>query len=180
MVETFFDDAFMRNSFLLKKMDDLSGLDDIIVTAENCLVFPPTYDIESVPDEVYLSRATQYFIWCEQNPIKIPMYYGKDAVFKELDKPRPFTKEGLALAMMMTTRELTGEFKKLKPRLYDFLLDIIRKQIFEMSIVGVYQSAFAARYTELADKQEIQQGGQVVFSLSDNRSTAPSQHLIGE
>ena len=156
------------------KMSQVNELDRIMVSDINRIFLPPEYEVDHFDDEVYLTRATQYFIWCQTNPMKVPDYKGKDAVFIEIERPRPFTKEGLSLALMLTTREFDTKFKAAKPRLYDLLMDICRQQIFEHAMIGVYNPQFAARYTQLADKREVEtnQSGKVIFQLSDNRSNA--------
>jgi len=112
--------------------------------------------------EALLESAYEYFDWCTNNPLLVTDYKGTREIEKvHYDKPRPFTKEGVALYCGVSAWNVIAELKKIEGELgSDFIKvithieTIIYKQKFEWASIGVFNSNIIARDLGLSDKSE--------------------------
>jgi ribosomal protein L11 methylase PrmA len=111
-----------------------------------------------ITDPVALwESACEYFSEVEDNPLIEIDYKGKDADKVELEHPRPFQKDMLALYCHVDWRTIEA----LKKVSEDFLQVVTRiektiaSQKFEGAAVGFFNPLIIARDLGLTDKQEV-------------------------
>lgn len=119
---------------------------------------PRTYDD---PEELE-ADALRYFDWCDQNPwYKKELLKGGDlaGLMFDVPIPRPYTWEGLATFIGVTSRSIRGW--KNDPDRKDFfpvlsrIGDRIHSQKLEGATIGLYNPGIVARDLGLVDKQEV-------------------------
>lgn len=84
--------------------------------------------------ELLWEAATEYFEWCEANPLIEVDFRGKDSDKVELPKMRAFTLHGLCIYLDCST----SYFRNFKPPTEDFLTVVTRIQetIYEQKFTG--------------------------------------------
>lgn len=123
--------------------------------------------------KVLWESASEYFNWCEANPLKSIEFNGKDAIECEVPKMRAFTYAGLCVYLDCDTET----FHKLKADkgffdVYTRICRIIYTQKFEGAAAGLLNASIIARDLGLSDKQETKQeitgkdGGDIKVTLN--------------
>ena len=108
--------------------------------------------------KVLWEAASEYFIWCEENPLTQQNWVGKDGdeVSKEL--MRPFTLSGLCVFLDCEEQTLKnyGTKKEYKDffGVYTRICQIVRTQKFEGAAVGLFNANIIARDLGLVEKNE--------------------------
>jgi len=108
--------------------------------------------------KVLWEAASEYFIWCEQNPLTQQNWVGKDGdeVSKEL--MRPFTLSGLCVFLDCEEQTLKNYGTKEEYKdffgVYTRIYQIIRTQKFEGAAVGLFNANIIARDLGLVEKNE--------------------------
>jgi len=119
--------------------------------------------------ELMWDAATEYFEWCDSNPLIEIDFKGKDADRVELPRMRPYTIHSLCLYLDCST----GYFKEFKSNLKpktkkadkDFLAVVTRieetiySQKFSGAAAGFLNANIIARDLGLQDKKEIDHKG---------------------
>lgn len=112
--------------------------------------------------ELLWDAATEYFEWCDNNPLIEIDFKGKDADRVELPKMRPYTLHGLCLYLDCSTsyfREFKNSERKSKK---DFMSVITRieetiyNQKFTGAASGFLNPNIIARDLGLVDKKEVE------------------------
>ncbi|MGV2452450.1 UNVERIFIED_CONTAM: DNA-packaging protein [Ralstonia mannitolilytica] len=112
--------------------------------------------------ELLWDAATEYFEWCDNNPLIEIDFKGKDADRVELPKMRPYTLHGLCLYLDCSTsyfREFKNSERKNKK---DFMSVITRieetiyNQKFTGAASGFLNPNIIARDLGLVDKKEVE------------------------
>lgn len=108
--------------------------------------------------ELMWEAACEYFQWCDENPIEVNDFRGKDAEEVILKKDRPYTLHGLCLYMDVSTgyfrefkKDCTKDFVSVVTRIEETIYD----QKFTGASVGLFNHNIIARDLGLADKKEI-------------------------
>ena len=112
--------------------------------------------------EMLWQAATEYFEWCEKNPLIEIDFKGKDATEVRIPKMRAFTLEGLCLYLGCNTayfrnfkvvdKEKEQEFNAVFTRIYE----TIYNQKFTGAASGFLNPMIIARDLGLRDKQEVE------------------------
>ena len=110
--------------------------------------------------ELLWEAATEYFEWCEENPLIEVDFRGKDADRVELPKMRAFTLQGLCLYLDCNTAYLRNfknqeradgkDFSSIITRIEETVYD----QKFSGAASGFFNANIIARDLGLADKSE--------------------------
>ncbi|GEJ46024.1 DNA-packaging protein [Chryseobacterium sp. ON_d1] len=112
--------------------------------------------------ELLWDAATEYFEWCDNNPLIEIDFKGKDADRVELPKMRPYTLHGLCIYLDCSTsyfREFKNSERKSKK---DFMSVITRieetiyNQKFTGAASGFLNPNIIARDLGLVDKKEVE------------------------
>lgn len=110
--------------------------------------------IFSNPDILW-EAATEYFEWCDANPLKSYEWNGKDPVKCDLDKMRAYTLKGLCI-YLGCDEDLISRYEK-----YEGFLDVCTRirnviftQKFEGAAAGLLNHNIIARELGLVDKKE--------------------------
>lgn len=108
---------------------------------------------------------TQYKQWCEENPIKVEDYVGKDAIRVLRQKPRPLTMEGFEMFVCDHTKitypDLTAYFEDKSESYKEYfpiclrIRRVIRQNQIEGGMAGVFNPSITQRLNGLVDKQDI-------------------------
>lgn len=107
--------------------------------------------------ELLLESAQEYFNWCDENPILVHDFIGKEGRSDYREKQRPYTIAGFCV-YIGASREWFNAFKRNASE--DFLQvithieEIMYQNKFEGASVGIFNSNIIARDLGLADKQE--------------------------
>jgi len=108
--------------------------------------------------KVLWEAASEYFIWCEENPLTQQNWVGKDGdeVSKEL--MRPFTLSGLCVFLDCEEQTLKNYGTKEEYKdffgVYTRICQIVRTQKFEGAAVGLFNANIIARDLGLVEKNE--------------------------
>lgn len=114
--------------------------------------------------ELLWEAATEYFVWCEENPLMEVDYRGKDVDRIELPKMRAFTMQGLCLYLNCNTayfRTFKAQLKKEDKQYEDFNTVITRieetvyNQKFTGAAAGFLNPNIIARDLGLTDKKDL-------------------------
>ena len=104
------------------------------------------------------TAACKYFQWCENNPVYEThlLKQGLESVTGEVEKPRPYTKQGLCIhiGICWTTYFLYEKDEALK-EVTETINNIIFDQKFSYAAIGVFNHALIARDLGMVDKQEL-------------------------
>lgn len=114
--------------------------------------------------ELLIEAASEYFQWCESNPLKETQFHGKDATKCLVDKMRPFTMEGLCSYLHVNTLyfrdfkkgiadktdKLSGDFSQI----ITHIEETIYNQQFTGSASGFLNPNIIARKLGLTEKSE--------------------------
>src|ERR1700760_1640398 len=127
-------------------------------------------DKKYTPEERW-SRTIEYFEWCEDNPIYIVEYNGKDALECEVPKMRPFTYAGLCLFLNVNRQTLLNYEKD--AAYFDVcraIHDTLYEQKFSGAATGALNPNIIARDLGLVDKKEVANNAthKIVLKLPDN------------
>lgn len=108
---------------------------------------------------------TQYKQWCEENPIKIEDYVGKDAFRVLREKPRPLTMEGFEMFVCDHTKitypDLTNYFENRNEAYNDYvpITSRIKRSIRQNQLEGgmsmIYSQSLTARINGITEKTEV-------------------------
>lgn len=119
----------------------------------------------ATPDLLF-EAASEYFEWCDSNPLIEIDYKGKDATKVELPRMRPYTMQGLCLYLdcnLSYFNQFDSELKGKKDKLSkDFstvvtrIREIIYNQKFSGAAAGFLNPNIIARDLGLADKKELE------------------------
>jgi hypothetical protein len=127
--------------------------------------------------ETLANASDEYFEWCEENSIKYNDFRGKDADEVFLEKPRPFTKEGLArfcgLAQWRSIEELkeiSQDFSQVVTRIEG----IIAEQKYTYAVTGIFNSNIVARDLGLKDSTEAKTDGKLEVVVKYEKRSNPS------
>lgn len=128
--------------------------------------------------EIMWEAATEYFAWCDDNPLIEIDFKGKDAKRVEMPKMRAYTIHGLCIYLGVST----GYFKEFKKGCdKDFLSiithieEIIYNQKFVGSAAGFLNPNIIARDLGLADKKELggAGGGAIKLMFAETDGNEP-------
>lgn len=99
--------------------------------------------------------ATEYFEWCDQNPLPSIEFNGKDAVECIVPKMRAYTYSGLCVYLDCDDETFHG-VRELKDfvAIYTRICKIIYTQKFEGAASGLLNASIIARDLGLIDKSE--------------------------
>lgn len=108
--------------------------------------------IYETPEQLW-SYCTEYFVWCENNPLYEKQFHGKDAIECTVPKMRAMTIQGLCvfLGIDITTfyaYEKLSDFSKIIAR----IRNVIWTQKFEGASAGLLNANIIARELGLAEK----------------------------
>lgn len=108
--------------------------------------------------ELLWEAATEYFEWCDKNPLIEIDYRGKDSNQVDLPKMRAYTLTGLCLYLDCNT-EYFNHFEKSCPKGFNQIITRIRETIYTQKFVGsaagFLNPNIIARDLGLSDKQEV-------------------------
>lgn len=111
--------------------------------------------------EALLENAYEYFKWCKENPLLVTDFKGTRQIEKvHYDKPRPFTKEGVAIYCGVHAWKVISDLKEVSQdfsKIVTHIEQIIYNQKFEWASIGVFNSSIIARDLGLTDKTENKQ-----------------------
>lgn len=119
-------------------------------------------DILFESPELLWDAATEYFEWCDNNPLIEIDFKGKDADRVELPKMRPYTLHGLCLYLDCSTsyfREFKNSDRKNKKDYMSVITRIeetIYNQKFTGAASGFLNPNIIARDLGLVDKKEVE------------------------
>lgn len=119
--------------------------------------------------ELLWEAATQYFQWCEDNPLIAIEYVGKDAVKVEVPKMRPFTLQGLCSYLGCNTayfRQFKDTGKKDFSTAITRIEETIYNQKFTGAAAGFLKEGIISRDLGLAEKREIELPTKVKIKFS--------------
>lgn len=120
--------------------------------------------------EVLWEAASEYFEWCDANPLYSVEYYGRDAEKCEVPKMRAYTWSGLELYLDITSfrdyknNESYKDFSQVITRIEN----IIYTQKFEGAAAGLLHANIISRDLGLADKKEVEQKTIIVETPDDD------------
>jgi hypothetical protein len=139
---------------------------------------PPLFDTaESLWD-----AAKQYFKWCDDNPIRVKDWVGKDADQVDRIKPTPYSLAGFAI-FIGASRNWFKEFRIARKEQNDTdilavcarIEDICFTQQYNGAVAGVFQWGMVARALGIADKQETTLNGAVPVVWNEEKSYEAKQ-----
>lgn len=115
-----------------------------------------TDKIFSTP-ELLWEAATEYFEWCDANPLKSYEWNGKDPVKCDLDKMRAYTLKGLCI-YLDCNEELISQYEKYEGFLgvCSRIRNIIFTQKFEGAAAGLLNHNIIARELGLQDNKLVE------------------------
>lgn len=106
----------------------------------------------------FLEAASQYFKWCEDNPLieeQINVWQGT-VIRTDVARPRAFTKAGLATYLGIPYSRLAlYKTKEDFSEVVEFIEQVLYTQKFEHAAVGLMNASIISRDLGLADKQEV-------------------------
>lgn len=109
--------------------------------------------------EILWEGASEYFEWCEDNPLTEQDWVGKDGDEVTKNLMRPFTLSGLCVFLDCDEQTLKNYGTKEEYKdffgVYTRICQIIRTQKFEGAAVGLFNASIIARDLGLADKNEL-------------------------
>lgn len=117
--------------------------------------------------ELLWKSATEYFEWCESNPLMSVEYVGKDAVRVEVPKMRPFTLYGLCSYLGCNTQyfKTFKNAKRVDREDFDTVITRIEETIYNQKYTGAaagfLKEGIVIRDLGLADKKEIEVPGKI-------------------
>ena len=106
--------------------------------------------------------ATEYFEWCENNPLISVEYVGKDATRVEVPKMRPFTLQGLCSYLGCNTQyfKTFRNAKRVDREDFDTIITRIEETIYNQKYTGAaagfLKEGIVIRDLGLSDKKEIE------------------------
>lgn len=107
--------------------------------------------------ELLWEAASEYFQWCEDNPLQEQDWVGKDGDEVAKNLLRPFTLSGLCVFLDCDEQTLKNYGSKEEYKdffgVYTRVTQIIRTQKFEGAAVGLFNANIIARDLGLSDKQ---------------------------
>ena len=123
------------------------------------------------PEDLW-DDAKAYFMWCEKNPHKelrlSPRRNGRP--YREyVDHPRAFTAAGLAAFCGFKSSSIKVWLENEDHLLHDVackIADIMHEQKFTYAAVGLMNAQLVSRDLGLADKREVEGGGNVIVNLT--------------
>ena len=109
--------------------------------------------------EILWEAATEYFEWCDANPLQQQNWVGKDGDEVVRKLIRPYTLSGLCVFLECEERSLRNyslkeEYKDFFPVVHR-IEQIIKTQKFEGAAVGLFNANIISRDLGLADKNEV-------------------------
>ena len=108
--------------------------------------------------EKFLSEATGYFKWCDDNPWnkKEPIKSGaRIGEVIEVPVPRPYTIEGLCVHIGICVKTFYNyENRKEFSPIISHIREVVRQNQIEGAIIGIYNANIISRILGYADKQE--------------------------
>jgi hypothetical protein len=111
-------------------------------------------------------NANEYFRSCIENPIIEIDYKGKDADRVEMYKPKVFQKDEFAIFCGLSQWRSIEDLKKTSEDFLQVVTRIentIKTQKFQYAAVGVFNSNIIARDLGLANKEELNHSGNIVW-----------------
>lgn len=108
------------------------------------------------PDLLW-EAACEYFQWCEDNPLEVIDFRGKDATKVTLPKQRPYTIQGLCLYLDTSTHYF-NDFEAAKHEGFTEIVSRIRQTIYDQKFsgasAGIFNHNIIARDLGLVDKKD--------------------------
>jgi hypothetical protein len=113
--------------------------------------------------EEFLSDAIEYFEWARDNPLEEEKLFAHQGEVTRavVDKPRPFTKQALALYLGVPVsrfdcyKSRTGSDSEPWREVMEIIEQVIYTQKFENAVAGLMNAGIITRDLGLTDKQEI-------------------------
>lgn len=108
--------------------------------------------------KILWEAASEYFEWCDANPLMSYEWNGKEPIKCELEKMRPYTLKGLCIFLDVNEKyfnqftETTEEYSNVCTR----IRDIIHTQKFEGAAAGLLDRMVIIRDLGLIEKREIE------------------------
>lgn len=107
--------------------------------------------------ELLWEAAVEYFEWCDEHPLEMVDFRGKDATKVILPKPRPYTIQGLCL-YLDTNTQFFNQFEAANHEEFSLILARIRQTIYDQKFAGASAGLFnhniIARDLGLVDKKD--------------------------